>query len=432
MSSINLEDLSLHSDGGEEGFSFDFEEDGEVQNNLRWCLVGRFLCDRPIHAGSMMVRIADLWKPMKKVAITEAKPDIFLFQFGHPLDMEAVIQGGPWTFDNYLLILEQIPLGMQIDSIPLQHVDLWVQIHNLPTGLMREAVGIKLANYIGKFVEYDKNNNSSFWRQYMRVKDIPKGGVQFGMIWKVIAAKGVGPVTYAQSHVGRLEDRLHDGCRIVTAAEVVLEAAVETSNNKEHRISATQVGFEAQHMWEEWISVHTLETPTQQHPQDNPTSTWQPPPLGKLKCNVDASFFKNAGACGWGWCIRGSNGQFILAGSNILFEKLNIMEGEAMAIKEAMCESIQRGFTQVIFESDSKLVVDAILTRNVGVSELYSIISCIQSMLLSHPNFEVKFVKRQANMVAHTLARAAYSKSSRYIYDSIPPCICNILNNEKS
>ncbi|GAU45877.1 hypothetical protein TSUD_401030, partial [Trifolium subterraneum] len=233
MSSINLEDLSLHSDGGEEGFSFDFEEDGEVQNNLRWCLVGRFLCDRPIHAGSMMVRIADLWKPVKKVAITEAKPGIFLFQFGHPLDMEAVIQGGPWTFDNYLLILEQIPLGMQIDSIPLQHVDLWVQIHNLPTGLMREAVGIKLANYIGKFVEYDKNNNSSFWRQYMRVKDIPKGGVQFGMIWKVIAAKGVGPVTYAQSHVGRLEDKLHDGCRIVTAAEIVLEAAVETSNNKE-------------------------------------------------------------------------------------------------------------------------------------------------------------------------------------------------------
>ncbi|MCI14481.1 hypothetical protein A2U01_0035612, partial [Trifolium medium] len=27
-----------------------------------------------------------------------------------------------------------------------------------------------LANYIGEFVEYDKNNNTSFWRQYMRVK----------------------------------------------------------------------------------------------------------------------------------------------------------------------------------------------------------------------------------------------------------------------
>jgi hypothetical protein len=47
---------------------------------------------------------------------------------------------------------------------------MWVQIHDLPTGLMKEKVGIPLANYIGKFMEYDKNNNSCFWRQYMRLK----------------------------------------------------------------------------------------------------------------------------------------------------------------------------------------------------------------------------------------------------------------------
>ncbi|GAU32101.1 hypothetical protein TSUD_358070 [Trifolium subterraneum] len=170
MSSINLEDLSIHNEEGEEGFSFDFEEDGEEVSDMRWCLLGRLLCDRPIHANSLMIRMADLWSPVKKVSIKEAKPGIFLFQFGHPLDMEAVIKGGPWTFDNYLLILEQIPLGMQIESIPLQHVDLWVQIHNLPIGLMKEKVGITLSNFIGKFVEYDQNNKSSFWRQYMRVK----------------------------------------------------------------------------------------------------------------------------------------------------------------------------------------------------------------------------------------------------------------------
>ncbi|KAK2353425.1 hypothetical protein QL285_091046 [Trifolium repens] len=35
---------------------------------------------------------------------------------------------------------------------------------------MKETVGQRLANYIGTFVEYDKNNNSSFWRQYMRIR----------------------------------------------------------------------------------------------------------------------------------------------------------------------------------------------------------------------------------------------------------------------
>jgi 14-3-3 protein epsilon len=37
---------------------------------------------------------------------------------------------------------------------------------------MKEKNGIQLAHYIGSFVEYDKNNNSSFWRQYMRLRVI--------------------------------------------------------------------------------------------------------------------------------------------------------------------------------------------------------------------------------------------------------------------
>jgi hypothetical protein len=69
-----------------------------------------------------------------------------------------------------MLILERVGLGVQIENIPLYHVDFWVQVHNLPTGLMAERVGKTLANYIGSFVEYDKNNIGSFWREYMRLK----------------------------------------------------------------------------------------------------------------------------------------------------------------------------------------------------------------------------------------------------------------------
>lgn len=33
-----------------------------------------------------------------------------------------------------------------------------------------ERVGKTLANFKGEFLEYDKNNNSSFWKQYMRLR----------------------------------------------------------------------------------------------------------------------------------------------------------------------------------------------------------------------------------------------------------------------
>jgi hypothetical protein len=167
MSTVNLEDLSLQE---EEGFVFDLEEGEEEVVDFRWCLVGRFLGDRTIHVNSMKVTMADVWRPVKGVKIKETTPGLFLFQFAHALDMEAVLQGGPWSFNNQMLILERVGLRVQIENIPLYHFDFWVQVHNLPTGLMAERVGKTLTNYIGSFVEYDKNNKGSFWREYMRIK----------------------------------------------------------------------------------------------------------------------------------------------------------------------------------------------------------------------------------------------------------------------
>jgi hypothetical protein len=169
MESEDMANLSLNG-GEEEGFDFAFEEEEEAVEDLRWCLIGRFLCERTIHVNSMMVRMANIWQPVKGVTIKEVKAGLFLFRFNHQLDMEEVLKNGPWTFDNNLLIMESVIIGTQIESIPLFHADFWVQIHGLPVGLMKETVGSKLGNFIGSFVEYDKNNNSSFWRQYMRLK----------------------------------------------------------------------------------------------------------------------------------------------------------------------------------------------------------------------------------------------------------------------
>jgi hypothetical protein len=52
--------------------------------------------------------MTDLWKSVMGVTIREAKAGTFLFHFAHPLDMEAVLNGGPWTFDNNMLVLERV------------------------------------------------------------------------------------------------------------------------------------------------------------------------------------------------------------------------------------------------------------------------------------------------------------------------------------
>jgi hypothetical protein len=78
------------------------------------------------------------------------------------------------------------------------------------------------------------------------------------------------------------------------------------------------------------------------------------------------------------------------------------------------------------------VVVEAIDSNPRGRSELCSIIASIKTLLQCNPNFEITFTKRQANMAAHHLARAAIYRSGRTYLNSIPPCIARIIINEIS
>jgi hypothetical protein len=64
-----------------------------------------------------------------------------------------------------------------------------------------------------------------------------------------------------------------------------------------------------------------------------------------------------------------------------------------------MKEASHRGFEGVQFESESKLLVDAIHSRRQSNSEFSLIVNDIIFLKSSsYVNFEVKFIRRQANL----------------------------------
>jgi ribonuclease HI len=79
-----------------------------------------------------------------------------------------------------------------------------------------------------------------------------------------------------------------------------------------------------------------------------------------------------------------------------------------MTLMDAM-KVARRGTTHVILETDSKRVVDATQQLHKDFSEFNSIICNIQNSLSFNYNFKVKFVKRQANMILHKLAKVTIS-----------------------
>jgi ribonuclease HI len=130
---------------------------------------------------------------------------------------------------------------------------------------------------------------------------------------------------------------------------------------------------------------------------------------GHDMCNVNVGFHDAKGRACAGLCVRDHMGMFILAGSSWIQRKCSTIEGEAAAMLEAMKELEQRGFTNVVFETDSKNVADAIHFMHIGVSKFSSIITKIKCILSLHSGFEVKSTKRQANMIAHIIVRGAIS-----------------------
>lgn len=81
-----------------------------------------------------------------------------------------MINGGPWSFDGAMLIINTISKGEDPMEVPLVNISFWIQLYGFPGSFMSEQVGKQLGDFFGTFVSYDPNNNSSIWRECMRIK----------------------------------------------------------------------------------------------------------------------------------------------------------------------------------------------------------------------------------------------------------------------
>lgn len=165
---MQMVDLNIDNEENEELILDEGVEEGF--NRFELCLVGSFLTENNINSRVIKTKMADIWRPIMGITIKNLKLGVFLFQFYHADDMKWVLNGGPWLFDNALLVLSVIKEGEDPTKVLLLFVDFWIQIYDLPVGYMSETVGKSLGKFFGTFIQYDSHNNSSIWREFMRLK----------------------------------------------------------------------------------------------------------------------------------------------------------------------------------------------------------------------------------------------------------------------
>lgn len=85
----------------------DEDEDGVIMTNEElpvkeqsFVLVGRFLTEKNINFNAMQNVMASLWRPKEGMEIHDLGEHRFSFVFFHKLDLQKVVEGGPWTFEQ--------------------------------------------------------------------------------------------------------------------------------------------------------------------------------------------------------------------------------------------------------------------------------------------------------------------------------------------
>lgn len=162
--------LSINDDG-EEGLVLEDSPEIQVGVDYSLCLVGSLLSDRKINFMAMKDTLASIWRPVKGVYMEETSyPNLFIIKFFHKLDMQRVLDDGPWTFNQQVLLIKKLDGEEQLSELNISELYIWLQVYDLPIGFHSEFIFKSIGNYVGKFVASDPKNLNGIWRNYQRIK----------------------------------------------------------------------------------------------------------------------------------------------------------------------------------------------------------------------------------------------------------------------
>lgn len=179
-----------------------------------------------------------------------------------------------------------------------------------------------------------------------------------------------------------------------------------------------------------WQAVQSSQLRVGVVPSTSP-SRWIAPPFNWFKCNFDAARFVVSNSSGFGCVVRGASGNFIAAHAAAAPGLHDAFLAEVLGFRGTLTWIRSLHIDNIIFESDSQLLVRAFHTNSLDNSYAGAVLDDCKVLLASFNSFLVNHVLRSANQVAHVLARESGSRSDPRCWVDVPPsCISSFLLSE--
>lgn len=150
-------------------------------------------------------------------------------------------------------------------------------------------------------------------------------------------------------------------------------------------------------------------------------TVWRKPAIGCLKVNcVVHGDREETMIGGTGWVIRNSAGcgWFQMGGGRGGVRAASCLAIEAVAVKqvrEALWACVEKGYQQIIVESDSFNLISMLNGKEVYDAAIESLIFDIRELVKQLSAVEYAFVTRNCNKAAHLMASYTNTKGTRIL-----------------
>lgn len=133
-------------------------------------LIGKFLTCKPYNRKVAKNTLRKAWGLDKELQISEVGSNLFQFKFQSDYELERILRGGPWTFDNQLLMLTRWRTGMSANNVILEHTLLWMQIWGVPFDMMSPTVVMEIGKKMGMVEDVERRRHIDDQSLFLRVR----------------------------------------------------------------------------------------------------------------------------------------------------------------------------------------------------------------------------------------------------------------------
>ncbi|OVA03991.1 protein of unknown function DUF4283 [Macleaya cordata] len=138
-------------------------------SDWRKSIVVKLPTNRSLPIGILRELLQSAWNPTSTMSVKEFYDGAYLIHFKELADLDAMIDGAPWSIHDDLLLYERCDQNKLPSDYTFSKSEFWVQLHGLPIEYLTPAAIHKIAAEAGT-TQLIKAEDTQKWGRYARAK----------------------------------------------------------------------------------------------------------------------------------------------------------------------------------------------------------------------------------------------------------------------